>query len=105
MFYAKLYQIFNRYKSTFYYQKNCKKLCYITITIRPIIFFKSVIGQIEIFGGANSYFCILNFENIEIIVCVYIYIYILKKLKVGGEGGMAPHPITYLRLRVVGFFD
>ena len=91
MFGAKLYQIFNRYKSTFYYQKNCKKLCYITITIRPIIFFKSVIGQIEIFGGANSYFCILNFENIEIIVCVYIYIY-FKKIKSWGGGGDGPPP-------------
>ena len=95
MFGAKLYQIFNRYKSTFYYQKNCKKLCYITITIRPIIFFKSVIGQIEIFGGANSYFCILNFENIEIIVCAYIYIYIyffFLKIKSWGGGGDGPPP-------------
>ena len=32
-----------------------------------LFFFKSIIGLIQIFGGANSYFCRLNFENIKII--------------------------------------
>ena len=45
-----------------------KKKSYISITIRPIIFFKSIIRLIQIFRGANSYFCRLNFENIKIII-------------------------------------
>ena len=64
-----------------------KKKGYISITIRPIIFFKSIIRLIQIFRGANSYFCRLNFENIKIII------YFLKVFKMGrggGEGDMAP---------------
>ena len=50
-------------------------------TIRPIfIFFKSIIGLIQIFGESNSYFCRLNFENIKIII------YILKKISKFWEG-------------------
>ena len=37
------------------------------MTIRPNFFLKKIIGLIQIFEGANSYFCRLN----------YIYIYIL----------------------------
>ena len=54
----------------------------ISIIIRPIFFFKSIIGLIQILGG-NSYFCRKNFENIKIIhthththTHTYIYIYI-----------------------------
>ena len=37
-----------------------------------LFLFKSIIGLIQIFGKANSYFCRLNFENIEIIIYIYI---------------------------------
>ena len=40
-----------------------KKKSYISIIIRPIIFFKNIIGLIQIFGGVNSYFYRLNFGN------------------------------------------
>ena len=52
MFDVKFYQIFNKNKSTFYNKKyNYEKLSYISITIRPIIFFKNIIGLIQIFGA------------------------------------------------------
>ena len=47
-----------------------KKKSYISIIIRPIIFFKNIIGLIQIFGGANSYFYRLNFGNIRIIIYI-----------------------------------
>ena len=51
MFDVKFYQIFNKNKSTFYNKKyNYEKLSYISITIRPIIFFKNIIGLIQILG-------------------------------------------------------
>ena len=40
------------------------------ITIRTIIFFKSIIGLIQIFGRANFYFYRLNFRNIKIIIYI-----------------------------------
>ena len=33
-----------------------------------LFFFKSIIGLNQIFGGANSSYCRLNFENIRIII-------------------------------------
>ena len=56
----------------------------VSITIRPIILFKSIIGLISIFGKVNSYFCRLNFENIKIIIY-----FLKKKFKI-----LAPHPYT-----------
>ena len=87
MFDVKLYQIFNKYKSTVYNKKkNYKKKSYISIIIRPIIFFKNIIGLIQIFGGVNSYFYRLNFGNIKII----IHIYIISKF----WESMTPHSST-----------
>ena len=55
-----------------------------------LFLFKSIIGLIQIFGKANSYFCRLNFENIEII----IYIYIKKIFKILGGQGPSTHVHT-----------
>ena len=42
----------------------------VSITIRSIIFSKSIIELNQIFGGANSYFYRLNFKNIKIIIYI-----------------------------------
>ena len=52
MFDAKFYQIFNRCKNIFYNKNRIAE----NKAIRPIIFFKSIIGPIQIFGGANPLF-------------------------------------------------
>ena len=47
-----------------------------------LFFFKSIIGLIQIFGGANSYFCRLKFENIKI----NVYIFLKNSKFWGGHG-------------------
>ena len=54
MFSAKLYQIFNKYKNTFAIKNRIAKNKVVSITIRPIIFFKSIIGLIKILGGEGA---------------------------------------------------
>ena len=54
MFGAKFYQIFNKYKSIFYNKNRIVKNKVVSITIRPIIFFKSRL--IQILGGATLIF-------------------------------------------------
>ena len=44
------------------------------LLLDQFFFFKSIIGLIQIFGRVNSYFYRLNFENIKIIIYIYIYI-------------------------------
>ena len=58
------------------------------ITIRIIIFFKSIIGLIQIFGRVNFYFYRLNFRNIKIII------YIFKKFSKFGREGHGPPPFN-----------
>ena len=57
-----------------------------------LYFFKSIIGLIQIFfwgRRGNSYFCRLNFENITII----IYIYIKGNFKILRQPWRGPPPI------------
>ena len=46
------------------------KVISLLLAIRPILFFKSIIGLIPIFERTNSYFYRLNFKNIKIIIYI-----------------------------------